>query len=107
MNLTTKQIELLRVIGAGNGPDQPCDLDEILDRVRYETTKASLQFSIRALVAHGLVEKLPTEKRRGRQRRPIAVTELGRGYAGGTGPGQRVSVTPEEDEMDEIVELIE
>lgn len=107
MNLTAKQIELLRVIGAGNGPNNPCDLDEILERVRYETTKASLQFSIRALVGHGLIEKLPLEKRRGSQRRPIAVTELGRGYAGAAPQAAKVTVTPEEDEMDFVEEVLE
>jgi len=109
MHLTAKQIELLRVIRAGNGLDDPCDLDEILDRVRYETTKASLQFSIRALIKHGLIEKRDTEKRRGRQRRPIAITELGRGFAGG-GSALRsvpVSVAPEEDALDFIEEVLE
>ncbi len=83
MHLTTKQIELLRVISAGNEDGSATDLDEILGRVRYETTKQSLQFSIRALIAHGLIEKKGVEKRRGRQRQVIAVTELGRTYAGG------------------------
>jgi hypothetical protein len=81
MHLTTKQLELLRVIGAGNADGQPCDMDEIVDFVRYETTKASLQFSIRALIKHGLIEKLPLVFRRGARRRPIGLTAAGRAYA--------------------------
>lgn len=77
MHLTAKQIELLNVIAKGNGPNAPCDLDEILDRIRYETTKQSLQFSIRALVARDLIEKKGVEKRRGRQRQVIAATKAG------------------------------
>jgi len=79
MHLTTKQSELLRVISAGNGLDMPADLDEILERVRYETSKQSLQFSIRALIAHGLIFKKGIEKRRGRQRQVIEAT--GEGHA--------------------------
>lgn len=71
MKLTVKQLELLRVITAG-----PCDLDEIVERVQYDTTKASLQFSIRALVGHGMVIKSGIEKRRGRQRAVIEATAL-------------------------------
>lgn len=81
MHLTAKQVELLRVITEGNGPEQPADLDEILERVRYETSKQSLQFSIRALIARGLIVKHGIEKRRGRQRQVIGATELGRQYA--------------------------
>ena len=82
MHLTHKQIELMRVIVAGNGDNDPADLDEILERVRYATTKQSLQFSVRALIDHGLIEKRGTEKRRGRQRQVIAATKLGRGIMG-------------------------
>lgn len=83
MHLTAKQCELLRVIGAGSdGAGDPvhCDLDQILERVRYCTTKESLQFSIRALIKHALIDKRGVEKRRGRQRVLIGITALGRQY---------------------------
>lgn len=82
MRLTQKQIQLMTVIATGNGVDGPCDLDEILDRVSYETSKQSLQFSIRALVNKGLVIKLGVHKRRGRQRQVIDATILGRDLIG-------------------------
>lgn len=110
MHLTAKQIELLRVIATGNGPGEPCDLDEILERVRYETTKASLQFSIRALIKHSLIEKKDVEKRRGRQRRPIAITSLGLGYVGGArlaAPANPVISTIEDDDLDAVLEILE
>lgn len=78
MNPTAKQQELMRVVIAGN-PGEPyvVDMDELLDRIRYEASKASLHFSIRALVKHGWIEKRGVEKRRGRQRSVIIATKLG------------------------------
>lgn len=96
-HLTAKQLDQLRVIVAGNDDSTHADLDQILDRLRYHTSKASFQFSLRTLVGRGLVEKLPLEYRRGAQRRPIRPTEAGV-YAA-TRP---VSVP---DEQDNIVEL--
>lgn len=73
-NLSEKQLELMRVIIAGNGESAPADLDEITERVSYAPTKQAIQFSIRALLKHGLIEKLGTEKRRGRMRQVIQAT---------------------------------
>jgi DNA-binding PadR family transcriptional regulator len=75
--LKTKQLELMRVICAANEDGSATDLDQILERLRYETSKESLQFSIRALVNHGLIEKKGIERRRGRQRVLIAATVIG------------------------------
>lgn len=99
MHLTHKQIELMRVIVAGNGDNDPADLDEILVRVRYATTKQSLQFSIRALIAHGLIEKRGIQKRRGRQRQVIAATRIGQAVMG---PQWRVSMDPEGDTAGDV-----
>lgn len=70
--LTDKQYKVLTVLCHGNGRDEnnkliPCDLDELLERVAYRTTKESMQFSIRALVSRRLISK-GSEKRRGAQR---------------------------------------
>jgi len=80
MHLTVKQIELLSVINAGNPDGSVCDLDQVIERINYETTKASIQFSIRALVKHGLIEKKGKEKRRGRLRVLISITATGAPY---------------------------
>lgn len=99
MHLTHKQIELISVIAKGNGADGPCDLDEILDRVRYETSKQSIQFSIRALIARGLILKLGIFKRRGRQRVVIQATPLGMTAGGVTAPAPAY-VVPEPEELE-------
>lgn len=105
MSLTVKQIELLTVIARGNGPDQPADLDEILERIRYETTKQSLQFSIRALISHDFIEKLGLEKRRGRRRQVIAATDLGRSMVGmGVAPAPSIIESEEETIVEEVLE---
>lgn len=70
--LTNKQYKILTVLCHGNGKDEegkliPCDLDQLLERVAYETTKASMQFSIRALIKRGMLKK-DTEARRGAKR---------------------------------------
>lgn len=70
--LTTKQIQILKTIRAGapapDGGVDPIDLDLLLDNLPYVTTKESMQFSIRALVARGLIEKTAPTLRRGRKR---------------------------------------
>lgn len=78
MKLTTKQIHLLTVIRDGNPDGRRADLDQILIRLPYETTKQSLQFSIRALIRKGLIQKEDAEKRRGKRRRVIGLTDLGK-----------------------------
>lgn len=80
MRLTEKQIEQLRVIGPGNPDGSDVDIDEILERLSYTTTKQSFQFSLRALINKGLVEKGPRVVRRGRERQTIKPTALGLGY---------------------------
>ena len=103
MHLTTKQSELLRVICGG-----PCDLDEILDSVRYDTTKQSLQFSLRALVGHKLINKLGIQKRRGRQRQVIEATLLAMQVMGlAQKPSSPMMVASvEEDKFDADVEYL-
>lgn len=69
---TDKQYKILIVLCHGNGKDEngkfvPCDIDELLERLAYRTTKQSMQFSIRALVKHRLIVK-DKEKRRGAKR---------------------------------------
>lgn len=79
-NLTDKQYRILTVIVTGNGRDDagdvdPVDMTELLDRLSYRTSKDSMQFSIRALVKHGLVEKAYL-KRRGATRAVFKPTHL-------------------------------
>lgn len=83
MHLTTKQLELLRVIGTRNPDGGATDLDQILERLSYAPTKQSLQFSIRALIAHNLIQKDAPEKRRGRTRTLISLTKAGEIMNGG------------------------
>lgn len=82
MRLTSKQIEIMRILKEGNGMDGdkpvPCDLDQLLERLPYTTTKDSIQFSIRALVKKELVEKKGIEVRRGRSRILLALTKSGK-----------------------------
>lgn len=71
MNLTVKQISIMRVIAAGNAGEvensdrSRVDLDQLLDRIDYETSKASIQFSIRSLIKSGMIVK-SDDRRRGR-----------------------------------------
>lgn len=80
MRLTEKQIEQLRVICPGNSDSSDLDIDEILERLNYQTTKQSFQFSLRALINKGLVVKGVREVRRGRERQTVSPTPLGLGY---------------------------
>lgn len=80
MVLTMKQIEQLKVICPGNPDGTDADLDEVLERLSYRTTKQSFQFSLRALIKKGLVVKGPRVSRRGRERQTLTPTALGLGF---------------------------
>lgn len=71
LRITDKQYKILTVIIHGNrdidGTWTPVDMDELLERLAYRTTKASMQYSIRALIASGLIKK-EYETRRGTKR---------------------------------------
>lgn len=77
MILTTKQENVLTVIVRGNSDGSFCDLDEIIQKVYYKTTKPSIQFIIRNLIHKGLIQKQETEKRRSRRRIILSATESG------------------------------
>lgn len=65
--MTNKQIQVMKVIIKGNKDAagwSPVDMDELLERIPYETSKASMQFTIRYLIKKGCITKA-TEKRRG------------------------------------------
>ena len=55
-------------------------MDEILERVSWRTTKASMHFSLRYLIEYGLIQKMGHEFRRGRNRAIYEPTNLGREY---------------------------
>lgn len=77
MILTDKQENVLTVIVKGNSNGSFCDLDEIIQRVFYETNKPSIQFIIRNLISKGMIEKQETQKRRARRRIILCATKSG------------------------------
>lgn len=108
MHLTIKQIELLGVIGKRNDDGEAVDLDQILERLSYKPTKQSLQFSIRALIAHGLIQKDAPVKRRGRTRTLISLTKTGEAMSGTAKPTPSFVLDEETDAMfEEITEVLE
>lgn len=77
MRLTSKQVTILNVVIAGNdasGQKSPCDLDQIIQRVGYNPTKDAIHFSIRKLIAKGLIFKSGMERRRERRHVLISPT---------------------------------
>ena len=104
MNLTTKQKAILALIVQAN-PDGPIDFDQLIERLPYAPSKDSMHFSIRALVKKGLIEKGALEVRRGRARRLIEVTALGRHWAAALCP-RPVPMTVEEAlDLDELEKM--
>ncbi|MGA6514859.1 hypothetical protein ACPEF8_15985, partial [Klebsiella sp. K796] len=57
MNLTSKQKDVIKTLNLGYERGHLLDLDELLEILPYRTTKQSIQFSLRALIKKGLVEK--------------------------------------------------
>lgn len=80
--MTNKQIQVMKVILKGNGADEsgnfiPVDIDQLLERIPYETTKASMQFTIRYLIKKGCITK-EHEIRRSYNRAIYIPTEQGK-----------------------------
>jgi Fe2+ or Zn2+ uptake regulation protein len=98
--LTAHQLDVLRIIIAGNPDTAPdelhADLDQVLERVKRETTKSSIQFTVRALVVNQMIEKLPQVQRRGRLRVCFKATALGLAIGGDrTAPTTPAYLEPE------------
>lgn len=78
MSLTTKQIEILKIVGRKNADGTHVDLDQLLDQLSHKPSKEALQFSLRALIkGHKYLTKVGDEKRRGRRRVLFGLTVLG------------------------------
>lgn len=77
LRVTKKQIALLAAIRKGGDSGNFPDIDQVLKNLSYETTKQSLQFSIRALIKNGWVVKGDLEVRRGQERRVVFLTHAG------------------------------
>lgn len=80
MILTEKQKAILRTLYLGHDRGHLLDLDELLEILPYKTSKQSMQFSLRALIKKGLVEKSVVRARGddGYQRRTLGLTAMGR-----------------------------
>lgn len=82
-NLTTKQIWILQTIRKHwERHHEDIDIDQLLESLPYETTKASVQFSIRALIKKGMILKCECEVRRCRKRRVIKITPFAKTMLG-------------------------
>jgi DNA-binding MarR family transcriptional regulator len=101
LRLTKKQVELMSIIIRKNEDGSAVDLDQILARLSYVTTKQSLQFSIRALVQKGLIVKQELEKRGSHARRTVVATDYGRQVLGprDSKSSKTYIVSVEEDEL--------
>lgn len=74
--LTRKQEHLLQVIMKGAEDGGHLDMDQCLEKLAYETSKQSLQCSIRHLEKRNLVRR-EYEHRRGRKRAVLCITGYG------------------------------
>lgn len=72
--LSAKAFEAVRIVMRGNPDGSWVDLDQLRERLSYKPSKESLQFTVRALIKRGLIEKKPEEERRGARRRILAPT---------------------------------
>jgi len=74
--MTQKQLQIITAIHEHQkNHKQDIDLDQLLGSLPYETTKESMQFSLRALIKKGLLAKVGDAViRRGRARRTYRLT---------------------------------
>jgi len=101
MFLTEKQIDVLLNIAKKNTDGSLVDLDQVLDRINFETSKASIQFCIRSLVSRELIEKAGMEKRRCARRVLLKATELGVAMVG-LGPKPTTNTLDAENDIIEL-----
>ncbi|HBM2881092.1 TPA: hypothetical protein LVL09_004914 [Klebsiella oxytoca] len=83
MNLTSKQKDIIKTVNLGYERGHLLDLDELLEILPYRTSKQSMQFSLRALIKKGLIEKHDCRPRGEtlHHRRTLGLTILGRAKA--------------------------
>jgi hypothetical protein len=88
--LTPYQVEILLAVQRCASEGFDIDLDQMLDCLTWKPTKQSLQFSIRALIAKGMLAKTDHQVRRGRKRVCFKLT-----VAAATIMDPRISTAPE------------
>jgi hypothetical protein len=103
--LTAYQVEVLRLALAGNPAGEGhIDFDQLLDRLSWQPSKQSAQFTIRACIAKKVLEKTETVMRRGRHRICYRITPAGMLALDPRGPVP----TPEKGDIDSArAELVE
>lgn len=86
MRMTTKQHFIMDLIAKAELSGSCLDIDQLIDGLEkthhWYTTKQSIQFSIRALVGHGVIEKRALSLRRSRHRVTFSITDLGKKMLG-------------------------
>lgn len=87
-------------------PWLPLDMDELLEAIGNTSAKQSMQFTIRALIINGMIEKLDQQRRRGRLRAVYEATVLGKGIAAPVVPTSLSMVEPEPGSIEEAVESL-
>lgn len=75
--LTRKQRQVLDTLARGNPGGEDLDMDQLLELIPYETSKQSMQFTVRYLARRGMLVKKEPELRRGRRRVVFALTREG------------------------------
>ena len=101
--MTQKQLELLHLLYKKNPDGTNLDIDQITEALSWKPSKQSLQFSLRALIAHGLIRKTAPELRRDRRRTVIEVTELGKHFFNVKNNVNPMLVSEELDELENLV----
>ena len=76
--VTAYQLEMLSAVLEGSPGVGPIDFDQLLAQLSWKPKKESAQFTIRACISKGLMEKTELQLRRGRLRVCYRTTEKGR-----------------------------
>lgn len=72
-----KALAALETISNEKNGHEPQTLDEVIKNLPYEVTKPAFQFTVRALMRRGLIEKLNRKNIGGRSKRLLRITPLG------------------------------
>lgn len=68
MRISKNQLELLTFVRESEKAGVLVDLDQVLARMSWNPSKEAIQFTIRTMIAKGLISKSELQSRRGRNR---------------------------------------
>lgn len=100
MRLTSKQLEIMKKIMAGNPDGSKIDITQLRHSLSYAATKQAVLCSVNVLINRSLVAHSGRETRKGRVHTTIELTALGEAHIESYVKSLKSVLIEDEDEFD-------